>query len=67
MPTRKTAPAVVQNVVICLGADLERDELVCRCTRSGFTPRNEIWSGPSNSVLDHVGNEHGQDHADEPA
>jgi hypothetical protein len=67
MSRRETAPAVVQDVVVCLGADFECDECVCRRPRGGFAARDEIGAWPADGVLNHVGQEEGQDHAGEPA
>ncbi|TPX13662.1 uncharacterized protein E0L32_005865 [Thyridium curvatum] len=58
------APAVVQRVVVRLGADLEGDELVLRGAGRGLAARDEVRAGPANGVLDDVGQGRGQDEGD---
>jgi len=53
--------------MIRFGADVKGDELVCGRARSGFASSDEIGTRTANSIFNHVGDEHGEDHADEPA
>jgi hypothetical protein len=57
----------MQHMVILLGAHFECNELVCRRAWCGFTSCDEVGAWASDGVLDDVGYEQGQDHADEPA
>jgi hypothetical protein len=66
MPARETAPAIVQNVVVCLSTHLERDKRVFRCPWGWFAARDEIGARAADSVLDHVCQEERQDHAGQP-
>ena len=67
MTARKATPAVVQNMVVCLGADLECDELMGGRAGRRLASRNEIWAGAPNGILDHIGDEAGENHADHEA
>lgn len=63
----KTAPPVMQHMVVRLCAHLERDQHVARGAGGGFTAREEVGPRPTDSVLDHVRQEQGQNHAGQPA
>jgi hypothetical protein len=67
VPTRETPPPIMQNVVVRLGANVEGDKLMgwSACSRSA--PCDEIWPWSPHGVLDHIRNEHGQDHTNEPS
>lgn len=66
MSRGKTAPAIVQDVVVRLGADLERDERGGRRAWRGLAARDQIRARAADGVLDHVRQEEGQDHAGQP-
>lgn len=63
----EAAPPVVQHVVVCLGADFPGDEDICWCSGGRFAAREEVGARSADGVLDHVGQEQRQDHADQPA
>jgi hypothetical protein len=67
MSAREASPPIMKCVVVLLGADLKRNELVRRRAGLGFASRNQIWSWPPDSVLDHVGYKEREDHAYKPA
>lgn len=67
MSAGEAAPAVVEHVVVCLGAHFKRDELVRGRAGRGLAARDEVGSWPSDSVFDDVGYEEREQHADEPA
>jgi hypothetical protein len=54
-------------VVVCLGADFKRDELMRGCPWRGLAPRNEVRAWSPHRVLDNVGYEEREDHAYKPA
>ena len=61
----EAAPAVVQDVVVCFGADFVCDELVGRGSGRGFAACDEIWAGAADGVFDYVGDEAREDQADD--
>jgi hypothetical protein len=63
----KTAPPVVQHVVIRLGAHGDCHECVRGCTRCGFAAREEVGARAPDGVFDDVGDEEGEQQAGEPA
>lgn len=67
MSTWETTPAIMQYVVVLLGADFECDKLVRGRTWRRLASRNEVGPRASDGVLDDVGDEEREDHANEPA
>lgn len=65
MAAWETAPAVVKSMVVCFGADFVRDELVGGGARRGFAAGDEVGAGAADGVLDYVGDEAGEDEADD--
>lgn len=63
----EAAPAVVQDVVAGLGADVDADEGVGGRAGRGLAAGDEVRAGPADGVLDGVGEEGGQDEGDEEA
>jgi hypothetical protein len=57
----ETAPAVVEDVVICLGADGVGDEGVVRGAWRGFAAGEEVGARAANGVFDQVGYEECED------
>ena len=53
-------------MVIRLGADVKSNELVGGRARSGFASRDEIGTRTTDSILNHIRYEHGENHADKP-
>lgn len=64
VPAGKAAPAVVEYVVVCLGAHFEGDELVGCGAGLGFAAREEIGARAADGVFDHVCDEEREEHAD---
>lgn len=54
-------------MVICLGADFERDQLVIGRSGLGLASCDEVGAGSSNGVFDEVGDEEREDEGDEPS
>lgn len=63
----KAPPAVVEDVVAGLGADVEADEHVLGGAGRGLAARDEVRAGTADGVLDGVGEEGGQHEGDEEA
>lgn len=57
-------PAVVQGVVVGLGADVDGDEDVAGGAGAGLAAGDEVRAGPPHGVLHDVGQERGEDQAD---
>ena len=53
------APAVVEGVVVCFGADGDGDEGVGRGVGRGFAAGEEVGAGAADSVFHEVGDEGG--------
>lgn len=57
MAAGETAPSIVERVVVGLGADFVRDELVSWRAGRGLASCNEVWARSPDGVFDHVGDE----------
>jgi hypothetical protein len=66
MAAGKAPPPIVQHVVVLLGANLECHELVGGRAGRWLASRDQVGSWSPDGVLDDVGDEEGEDHADEP-
>ena len=64
---REAPPAIVEYVVVLLGADFKGDELVRGRARPGLASRDQIGAWSPDGVFDDIGYEEGEDHAYEPA
>jgi hypothetical protein len=67
MSARKTAPSIMEYVVVRFGADFKCHELVRRRAGRGFASRNQVWTRSPDCVFDDVGYEECEQHANEPA
>lgn len=55
----------MQHVAARLRAHLDADERVLGCARRGFAPRDQVWPGSTDGILDGVGQERGQHQGDQ--
>lgn len=67
MAARKAAPAVVQDVMAGLGADIKGYEFIGRRAGGWFTARQQIGARTADGVFYGVGEEGGQNQGDEEA
>ena len=61
---REAPPSIMQYVMICLCADIDRDQLMLRRPCLGLATRDQVWSWTARSVFDDIGNERSEDNAD---
>lgn len=67
MTAGERAPAVVEPVVVLLGAYLEGDEFVVGGAFFGLAACDEVGAGAADGVLDQIREEEGEYEADNPA
>lgn len=67
MSRGETAPSVVQDVVVLLGADGVVHEGAARSPLCGFAAGEEVRARAADGVLDQVGDEEGEEEGDGPA
>lgn len=54
----------MQNMVVCLYANFDRDHLMLWCTRLWLTSRNQVGPWPSNGIFEEIGEEGSRDDCD---
>ena len=64
MTARKASPAIVKDVVVCLGAGVDSDQSMLRGTLFRLAASDQVRSWSSNCIFDHIRQKSSQHDAD---
>ena len=67
MSAWEAPPAIMQNMVVLLGTDIDIDEFMLWCSLLRLAPIDEIRSRSSHSILDNIGEKGGKNKTYEKA